>query len=321
MPKKYSVDLRWRIVWQHLLQGKSIETVARDMYVCTRSVERSVQLFKRTGDVSACEQKHGPSRKLNDFEEITLLQTLLDAPGIYLREVQEEMYDVFGTWVHCSTICRTAKALGLTRQKMKREAIQRSEERRAEFMAEISAFSPDMLVFLDETGSDRRNSIRQFGYGLRGVPPISQHLRIWGRRISGIGMLTTRGMEDVYIAEGSVNVEIFLQFVQRNLLPFLNVFDDSNPRSVVIMDNASIHHVEEVVAMIRASGALVRFLPPYSPDLNPIEEAFSKVKSFLRDNDNAYQVTESPRVFVAEAFASVTQEDCLQYIKHSGYMD
>ena len=57
------------------------------------------------------------------------------------------------------------------------------------------------------------------------------------------------------------------------------------------MDNASIHHVEEVVDMIRASGALIRFLPPYSPDLNPIEEAFSKVKSFLRDNETAYQVT------------------------------
>ena len=91
MPKKYSEDLRWRIVWQHLLQGKSTKTVARDMYVSTRSVERYVQLFRQTGDVSACKQKHGPSRKLNEFEEITLLQTLLDAPGIYLREVQEEM--------------------------------------------------------------------------------------------------------------------------------------------------------------------------------------------------------------------------------------
>ena len=125
MPKKYSEDLRWRIVWQHLLQGKSTKIVAQDMYVSTRSVERYVQLFRQTGDV----QKHGPSRKLNEFEEITLLQTLLDAPGIYPREVQEEMYDVLGTWVHCSTICRTAKALGLTQQKMKQVALQRSEER------------------------------------------------------------------------------------------------------------------------------------------------------------------------------------------------
>ena len=120
---------------------------------------------------------------------------------------------MLGTWVHCSTICRTAKALGLTRQKMKQVALQRSEERRVEFMAEISAFSPDMLVFLDETGSDRRNSIRRFGYGLRGIPPVNQYLRVWGRRISGIGIITTRGLEDVYIAEGSVNADVFLQFI------------------------------------------------------------------------------------------------------------
>ena len=60
----------------------------------------------------------------------------------------------------------------------------------------------------------------------------------------------------------------------------------SIPDQLVVLDNASIHHLSTVVDLISAAGALVRFLPPYSPDMNPIEEAFSKVKSHLRDKQN-----------------------------------
>ena len=91
--------------------------------------------------------------------------------------------------------------------------------------------------------------------------------------------------------------------------------------TVVVFDNASIHHLETVVDLITASGALVRFLPPYSPDLNPIEEAFSKVKAYLRENQVAFQCTKSPRLVVASAFQSVTTENCISYIKHAGYME
>ena len=64
------------------------------------------------------------------------------------------------------------------------------------------------------------------------------------------------------------------EYVRRSLLPTLMPFDGINPKSVVIMDNASIHHVEEVVSTIEGIGSIVKFLPPYSPDLNPIEEVF-----------------------------------------------
>ena len=90
--------------------------------------------------------------------------------------------------VDCSTLCRTAERLGLTHQKMKMVAIRRSEILRAEYIAEISAFHPDMLVFIDETGSERRNSIRQYGYGLRGITPVLYQLSVYGKRISGIGI-------------------------------------------------------------------------------------------------------------------------------------
>ena len=198
-------------------------------------------------------------------------------------------------------------------------ALQRSDVKRAEFIGEMMQFNTDMFVFVDETGSDRRNSIRKFGYGLKGIPPVSYNLRVSGKRISAIGVLSTRGMEDAYITEGSVNGETFLEFVCRSLIPILLPFDGDNPRSIVVMDNASIHHIQEVTDLITATGALLRFLPPYSPDLNPIELAFSKVKAFLKANDTIFQATRAPRVLVASAFSTITQEDCAGYIHHCGY--
>ena len=125
----------------------------------------------------------------------------------------------------------------------------------------------------------------------------------------------------MYLVEGNVNGSIFLQFIHNCLLGIIQRFTGSNHRSVVVFDNAAIHHLSTVVDSISAAGVLIRFLPPYSPDLNPIEETFSKVKSFLRDNQAVYQSTTSPRVIVASAFASVSQQDCLNYIKHAGYIE
>lgn len=119
------------------LQGKPQSQVAKEMYVSQSSVERFVHLYQTTGDVKPKEQKHGPDRMLNDLEELTILQSLLNKPGIYLREVQEDLWNSTGKWASCATICRTVKRLGLTRQKMKKVAIQRSDVLRGQYLAGV----------------------------------------------------------------------------------------------------------------------------------------------------------------------------------------
>ena len=74
-------------------------------------------------------------------------------------------------------------------------------------------------------------------------------------------------------------------------------------------DNASIHHVDEVLQIIENAGAKVIFLPPYSPDLNPLEPVFGKVKAILKENDKIFQACSSPRAFLAMAFGMITAED------------
>ena len=144
-------------------------------------------------------------------------------------------------WVHgyVSTICRTVQHLGLTREKMQRIALQCSEELQLQYMAEISMFDPEMIIWVDETGSARRNSVRSYGYSLKGMRAVSHELRVSGHRINAIGAMSTEGMEDVYIVEGNVTGEVFVKFVRNCLLPILQPFNGTNSHSMVVMDNAS----------------------------------------------------------------------------------
>lgn len=320
MPAGYSVDLRWRAVWLHLIRNMSYAEVADVLFMSQRSVQRYVDLYQSTGDVEPQKHRHGPEQILSDFEQITVLQSMIDRPGICLSELQQQLSDATGTWVHISTLCRTVHRLGFTRKRLQHIALQCSEERRAQYMAEISIFDPSMLVWVDETGFRRRNSIRAYGYSLRGMRATDYQLKMGQKNINAIGIMSLNGIEDVYISEENVNGDVFEDFVRTTLLPILMPFNGINTHSVVVLDNCSIHHLERIEQMITSVGALIRFLPPYSPDLNPIEFVFSKVKSFWKANDVVVQSTSCYRTLVMMAFNSITQQDAFGYVKHSGYI-
>ena len=199
MPTQYSKDFRWRIVFQHCFRGRSVRKVARDNYVSKSTIGRIVKLYKSSGDVISEQYKHGPLPRLSSQDQLAVLNLFLENPGVYLREMQQKVYATTGIWVSCATLCRTAKRLGLTRQKMRNISLRRSDIARGAYMADISVFDPEMLVFVDETGSERKNSICRYGYGLRGMTPVQHQLFVYGKRISAIGVLSTRGIEDAYI--------------------------------------------------------------------------------------------------------------------------
>jgi hypothetical protein len=100
--------------------------------------------------------------------------------------------------------------------------VQRDDFLRAQFVSDISIYEPEMLIFLDETGSDRRNSIRKHGYSLRGKPLVSHELLIRGQRISAIVFMSMSGMLDCKTVKHSVNGETFYQF---SVLPHLMTFN------------------------------------------------------------------------------------------------
>ena len=128
-------------------------------------------------------------------------------------------------------------------------------------------------------------------------------------------------MLDYRFVDEKVDGAMFRDFVDRHLLRHLMPFNGTNQHSIVMLDNCSIHYAEDIVLLMESTGALVIFLTPYSPDLNPIE-AFSSIKSFLKANEALLQDTVAHNVIegvITAAFVNITDEDCQAWIRDSGY--
>lgn len=184
-------------------------------------------------------------------------------------------------------------------------------------MGRYNALSPKFFVFLDETGCDHRDHTRNFGYSLKGEPPIYHRFLARGRRISVIAALSSEGILDYEFTTGTVDGETFFDFVRGNLIP--NVKAYPSPKSILIMDNCTIHHTMEVKHFLESAGILVIFLPPYSPDYNPAEELFSYVKYYLKGHDEILQCINTPIDVLKSAFESVTASNCNAWISDCGY--
>ena len=176
--------------------------------------------------------------------------------------LQDKLQKGLGNTVSVSTIiCRTLKFMGCTRQVIRHVAIRQDDAMRAKFMAEILMFDPSMFIWVDESGCDQRNSIRKYGYSVRGIRPVDHRLLIRGTRYSAIPIMSANEIHDVYLMEETVNGYQFSHFLTEFLIPLLLPFNGTNPRYIVIMDNASIHHVDTNVQLIENTQAKLIFLP------------------------------------------------------------
>ena len=159
-----------------------------------------------------------------------------------------------------------------------------------------------MLVWVDETGCVKRDLLRKYGYSFRGMRAECKRLLVHGTRISAIAMCWDKGILDVEMTTNSVNGEMFCDFVRGSLIPNMLPFDGVTPTFIVVMDNCSIHHVADVKSLLEDAGILLIHLPPYSPDLNPIEEAFGYVKGYLKKHDDIAAAFPNPRPLIQSAF-------------------
>ena len=152
----------------------------------------------------------------------------------------------------------------------------------------ISCYPKEMLVWVDETGCVKRDLLRKYGYSFRGMRAESRRLLVQGTRISAVAaMCWDKGILDVEMTTNSVNGEMFCDFVRGTLIPNMLHFDGVNSTSIVVMDNISIHHVAKVKSALDDAGILLMYLPPYSLDLNPVEQVFGYVKGYLKKHDIA----------------------------------
>jgi transposase len=170
-------------------------------------------------------------------------------------------------------------------------------------------WSVSRLVFVDESGVNLSQTRAQ-AWGVRGER-VTDHIP--GRRetYSVVAALRAEGVVAPMVLPGAMNTDSMLAWVQQVLAPSLR------PGDIVVWDNVGFHNAPEVLDAVKQRGARVEFLPPYSPELNPIEEAWSKVKSILRTAKA--RVAEALVLALDDALSAVTESDCAGWFTHAGY--
>lgn len=313
----YSNDLRWRVVWQRLALDLKYQRIAENLSISVGTVHNVWQLFQDTGEVDP-RKRPKSEHKLDNYHSLYIIGLIAAYPALKLSEITKYVEEISGSVVSTSTICRLLANHGFTRKKIQHIALQRRVDFRGSFIANVSLFKKEMFVFVDETGSNLKSMLRQYGYALCGERAVSKKLVVRGQRINSIAAICTEGVLAVDIRTSSVNGENFYDFVRGDLLPEMLPFDGSNPRSILILDNCSIHHVEELIDLLNYSGILLLFLPPYSPDLNPIELTFSYIKQYLKDHEDIMHIV--PMTYIVKSsYNSVSGNMCDAWIKHCGY--
>ena len=279
-------------------------------------MRRVIHTFLNTGDVAKRQYPAERSfRKITEPVKLFVLYLILQKPGIFLREIIAEVRMTLGVDISESAICKVLKNTGFTRQKLVLFALQRDDALRKQFTADVSLYSKESLIFIDETGTDSKDTVRSYGYSLRGKPLKAQKLLVRGEHVTAIAAMSMEGIIALKLVRGGVDGDAFYDFVCRSLLTHLMPYNGINKHSVVILDNCSIHHVDEIRQVFRDTSALTHFLPPYSPDFNPIELAFSKVKYMIKSLEMEMQAIDDIETIVLSAFASITVSDCQAWIQ------
>ena len=142
------------------------------------------------------------------------------------------------------------QGMGSQEKKIQKVAKQRCIALRAEFMVWVSSCSRKFLVWVDETGSDHRDHPRKYGYALYGRYPVYHRLLERGPHVFAIAAMSTDGVIAVDLHKGSVNGDVFVDFIRGSLILNMQQFDGVAERSNVILDTCSIHHIPEVIEML-----------------------------------------------------------------------
>jgi len=171
-------------------------------------------------------------------------------------------------------------------------------------------FEAGVFVFVDECGT-HTSLAPLYGYSPRGKRVHLEVPRNRGKNTTLLASMSIEGMGECLAVEGATTKVIFETYVERILAPSLRA------GQVVVMDNLSAHKGDRVKELIEARGCELLYLPPYSPDLNPIEEAFSKIKALLR---KAAARTRAALIdALGEAISAISSADAHGFFEHCGY--
>ncbi|KAI9146672.1 hypothetical protein HJFPF1_13577 [Paramyrothecium foliicola] len=266
-----------RVMIKSMLErGISTKDIASAVPCSPRAVQRiSKKYFSRMITAS----RVGRRSVITPFMRETLRDELTKQPDMYQSEILEFLHEKFNTRVSERALGRQLKHLNWTRKTNRRRAQQRDADLRDYYLHRISKYKSYQLVYIDESGCDKRTGLRRWGWSPKGTTPVQVAKFTRGGRYHVLPAYWQGGLMLRQVYQGSTDMAMFDQFIER-LLQHCGRFPE--PKSVLVMDNASWHYSPKLRQMCAEAGVKLEFLSPYSPDFNPIEEFFSVLKKFIK---------------------------------------
>lgn len=302
----YSHDLRQRVLDAVERGEGSIRQIARRFVVDLSFVVRLLQNYRRTGSIAPKPHRGGHPPALGPEDLERLRELVRQQPDATLKELCQRL------GVACSTaaISRALGKLGLPRKKKVPRASEQDrpevQEKRQEFRETLSGIDPHRLVFVDECGANT-SMTRTYGRAPVGQRVYTNTPGHWDAITLTCG-LRLAGVTAALAFPGATNQAMFENYVEDVLVPELS------PGDVVIWDNLSSHQSEEAAEAVAGAGADLVPLPPWSPDLTPIEEMVSKIKGAMRST--AARTKEAVYAAFASALHDVTPDDIAGWFGH-----
>ena len=182
--------------------------------------------------------------------------------------------------------------------------------RRQAWPARVGTLDPARLVFVDETGA-ATNLTRRYGRSPKGERLVCPVPHGHWKTTTFVAALRRDGVVAPTVVDGAMTGDVFVAYVRQQLAPALR------PGDVVVMDNLSCHKRTAVRQAIEATGGHLEYLPPYSPDLNPIEQAFAKLKTLLRKA--GARTVDGLWDFLGKSLDAFAPAECRNYFRHCGY--
>ena len=310
MRSSLSLDLRSRIA-SALMAGETVWSVAVRFGVCAATAVRLGQKARAGEDLKA--RARGTTEMIIRGDVADWVRSrLAEKPDLAVRALAAELCGR-GTTVTHDTVWRFIRREGLT---FKKTLVASEQDRpkvarfRDRWKAHQHRISADRLVFLDETWI-KTNMTRLRGWFMRGTALVAKVPHGHWKTLTFIGALRQDEIVAPCVFDGPINANTFVAWVEQSLVPVLK------PGDVVVLDNLGSHKDPRAQRAIRAAGAHLLFLPPYSPDLNPIEMIFAKLKTLFRKADS--RTVEEAWRKIGTLLDMFSPEECAAYIRHAGY--
>src|SRR4051794_35089091 len=306
--RPYSMDLRQRVAVTLDEHEGSQRQIAGRFRVSLSFVARLLRRRRQTGSLDPKPHGGGHPPALQGADLERLRQLVQQQPDATLEELRQRL----GVACSLAALCRALKTLDLPRKKKVLRASQQGDpkvqERRRAFREKMAGIDPQRLVFVDESGATTAMT-RRYGRAPRGQRVYGEVPGQW-TSVTLITALRLSGVGPALAFEGASDTPAFQTYVEQMLVPQLR------PGDVVIWDNLKPHQDAQVRQAVEGVGATVEPLPPWSPDLTPIEKMFSKVKGVLRSV--GARTTEAVYEALGDALRAVRPQDIVGWFRSCG---